>query len=67
VTDLSPLARLTSLTTLRLDNTLVADLSPLARLTELMTLGLDFTGVTQDEVARLKERLPRLVVSFINR
>ncbi len=46
VTDIAPLARLTSLQWLRLRGTPVTDLLPLARLTNLQTLDIDGTGVT---------------------
>ncbi len=46
VTDLSPLAGLTGLTTLKLGNTPVTDLSPLAGLTGLWWLDLSGTPVT---------------------
>ena len=46
VTDLGPLARLTSLTWLNLGGTQVTDVGPLAGLTKLKTLSLQGTQVT---------------------
>jgi internalin A len=72
VADLSPLAGLTNLQSLDLVDTLVVDLSPPAGLTNLRFLTLErdvlrmFTGsrMIDDEVAKLKARLPGLEVRF---
>jgi hypothetical protein len=72
VVDLSPLARLANLQSLDLFHTLVVDLSPLAGLTNLrfLTLEKDVLGVfsgpriIDDEIAKLKARLPGLEVRF---
>ena len=46
VSDLSPLARLTKLTSLNLDRNSISDISPLARLTKLTSLVLDNNSIS---------------------
>ena len=58
VSDLTPLANLTGLQYLDLDGTLVSDLSPLANLTKLQSLDLKGTGITENEVRKLRDTLP---------
>jgi internalin A len=67
VVDLSPLAGLTKLRHLDLTHTPVVDLAPLAELIGLTTLSLEHTRVTEDEVAKIRARLPGLKVQLIQR
>jgi hypothetical protein len=62
--DLAPLGTLTGLRNLQLFSAEVIDLAPLARLTGLTTLLLRRTRVTEDEVAKLRARLPGLKVQL---
>lgn len=59
VWDLSPLARLTKLEYLEIPDTQVTDLTPLMGLSNLKRLNLRGTPVPPDEVARLRQALPR--------
>ena len=58
VSDLSPLSNLTGLQHLDLYETPVSDLTPLSNLTKLRLLDLKGTGVTENEVRKLRDTLP---------
>jgi Leucine-rich repeat (LRR) protein len=62
VEDLSPLAKLTKLEYLVISHTRVTDLTPLMGLTNLKRVGVSNTPVTAEEVARLRQALPKCVV-----
>ena len=62
VSDVSPLATLTELRTLDLCGTQVKDLSPLASLTNLERLALKKTEATDEEIAKLKNKLPDCMI-----
>ena len=59
VSDLTPLVNLTGLQRLDLERTLVSDLTPLSNLTKLQLLDLKGTGITENEVRKLRDALPR--------
>ena len=58
VSDLTPLSNLTGLQHLDLYETPVSDLTPLSNLTKLRLLDLKGTGVTENEVRKLRDTLP---------
>ena len=59
ISDLTPLANLTGLQHLDLEGTLVSDLTPLSNLTELRSLDLTGSEITESEVNKLRDALPR--------
>ena len=58
VSDLSPLSNLTGLQHIDLEGALVSDLTPLSNLTKLQSLDLTGTGITENEVSKLRDALP---------
>jgi internalin A len=60
VTDLTPLAGLKALQTLDLAGTPATELTPLAGLTALQDLYMAGTQIAEEEVSKLKTKLPRL-------
>ena len=58
VSDLTPLSNLTGLQHLDLEETPVSDLTPLSNLTKLQSLDLTGTGITENEVSKLRDALP---------
>ena len=64
ITDLSPLAGLTSLTALGLHRNQITDLTPLKGLTELKLLDLHHNpNLTKAEIEKLQEALPKCKIS----
>ena len=59
VSDLTPLSNLTGLQYLDLEETPVSDLTPLSNLTKLQSLDLTGTEITENEVSKLRDALPR--------
>ena len=59
VSDLTPLSSLAGLQHLYLDRTPVSNLTPLANLTKLRSLYLIGSGITESEVSKLRDALPR--------
>ena len=59
VSDLTPLSNLAKLQSLTLMKTKVSDLTPLANLTKLRSLDLSRTEITENEVSKLRDALPR--------
>lgn len=65
ITDLSPLAELTSLTTLDLShNHHLKHINTLAAITNLQTLILTNTNTTQKEIAYLQKKLPDCIIYY---
>lgn len=63
VSDLAPMRGLTSLQVLDLNRTQVGDLEPIRGLTSLELLHLEGTQVSDEQVAKLKEALPKLSIA----
>ena len=62
--DLTPLAKLTSLQALYLDRAQVSDLTPLAKLTSLETLWLNETQASEEQVEELRQALPNCDIQW---
>jgi len=62
VQDLSPVAKLNKLEYLELQQTSVTDLTPLLGLTNLKRIGIRATPLTDDELAKLRQALPKCEV-----
>jgi hypothetical protein len=63
VMDITPLVSLRNLTSLNLGSTRVRNIEPLANCPWLRSLGLLHTGITKDQIDKLRARLPDLLVS----
>ena len=59
VSDITPIANLTKLQSLYLADTKVSDISPLSNLTNLRSLDLTGVEVSENEVRKLRDALPR--------